>query len=66
MAVIVEELRVDNPEGESEGKEGSTFLSVLDPKLRASGRLRITVGMEMRLCLRLAGNSRTGGVVQEG
>jgi hypothetical protein len=64
MAVIVEESCVDNPEGDSEGKEGSTFLSVLNPELR--GRLRITAGMEMRPCLRLAGSSGAGGVVQEG
>ena len=60
MAVIVKELRVDNPEGDSEGKEGSTFLSVLDSELL--GRLRITVGMKMCPCLRLAGSSRAGVV----
>jgi hypothetical protein len=63
MAVIVEELRVDNPEeGDSEGKEGSTFLSVLDPELH--GRLHITVGMELHPCL--FWSSRAGGVVREG
>ena len=41
MAVTVEELRVDDPE-EDDGQEGSTLLSMLDPKLR--GQLHITVG----------------------